>query len=359
MDTFFAAREPVRSNPLASVMVKSARPDHVPVAVTAPVVFRLRLPPEPVIPASVKTVSSPEPSVSWFPCNSVVLPRMMVMPVAPVWGNRLVFAPRVMEPEVEPPISKVEAAREYLWVPARVMDDWVLAVRAPRNTKPSPAPSPSRSEPVLLNAASPWKVVMALSNCRLYVPALKAELEPRVVAGPVKTKVPVAPARMFRLGARVPPTVAVKEAEALARLSVSTSTVPPAVTGPPARVRVVPVALAAPATWRRAIAPVPEDRFKPVPFASVTAPREMVLFWVERLAVSVTERPVSASPRVREAPAVEAATLPARVMAEGAVTVRPPVKVAVEEPLLPRVTLPVLARVVAPAMVASPNKLRA
>ena len=61
----------------------------------------------------------------------------------------------------------VEAGREYFWVPASVMDDWVLAVRAPWKAKVSVAPSPSRNDPVLLNAASPWKVVVGLSNCRL------------------------------------------------------------------------------------------------------------------------------------------------------------------------------------------------
>ena len=180
-----------------------------------------------------------------------------------------------------------------------------------------------------------------------------------MVADPVKATVPVVPDKMVRLGAKLPPTVAVKVAEALARLSDSTSTVPEAVTGPPARESVVPVALDAPVTWRREMAPVPVDRPKPVPFASITAPREMGPFCVDKLRVSETTRPVSASPRVRPAPLVDAATLPARVRAEGAVAVNPPVNVAAVEPPLPMVTLPVFDSVVAPAMAASPNRLMA
>ena len=109
------------------------------------------------------------------------------------------------------------------------------------------------------------------------------------------------------------------------------------------------------AIWSRLMAPSPELTPKVTPVPRVVALKVTEPLLVVRLAVSVKLRAVLASPRISPLANVVVVRLPAMITADGAVAVRPLLKVEVVEPPLPKVNVPVLLKVEAPAMLASPS----
>lgn len=121
----------------------------------------------------------------------------------------------------------------------------------------------------------------------------------------------------------------------------------------------VPVADLPLAIWPKLIAPNPELTPKVTPVPIVIGPKVIAPLLVLRLVESVMVRAVFASPRIRLLAEFVVFTLPAISRADGAVAIRPAVKVAVVDPPLPKLAVPVLFNVVAPAMLASPSSRKA